>query len=114
MSAATFESWERYAAFLRVQYLFHRHIDALYGDKRLQGLLPDPSDHRRLPLVQADLANLGLEAPVEADASIFAPEGTLDTSIALGWLYGRTRLSSCAVRYGEALQIELIPKPDRS
>ncbi|MEW9854629.1 biliverdin-producing heme oxygenase [Novosphingobium sp. M1R2S20] len=87
MSAASFATRERYAGFLAVQYLFHRDVDALYGDARLLALLPDLAERRRLPLVEADLADLGVSRPIADEAPVFAADDTMDLPTALGWLY---------------------------
>ena len=85
MQAAAFGSVEAYGRFLQVQYLFHRDIDALYDDARLQALLPGLAERRRLGVIAQDLADLGLDAPAQ-DAPVFAP-GAIDVATALGWLY---------------------------
>ncbi|PKP94623.1 MAG: biliverdin-producing heme oxygenase [Alphaproteobacteria bacterium HGW-Alphaproteobacteria-16] len=87
MSAASFANRDRYAGFLAVQYLFHRDVDALYGEERLLALLPDLADRRRLPLVEADFADLGLSLPVADEAPVFAADVDMDLPTALGWLY---------------------------
>lgn len=86
MSAPSFASRERYARFLAVQYLFRRDIEALYDNAALQALFPDLATRQRLPLAQADLADLALEAPV-ADAPPPFVAGAVDVPKALGWLY---------------------------
>lgn len=86
MAADPFASQDNYLRFLRLQYLFHRHVDALYAEPRLAALIPDLAGRRRLELVVQDLADLGAQPPVpEADAH-FAP-GRIDLAEALGWLY---------------------------
>lgn len=87
MAAASFASIAGYGRFLTVQYLFHRDIDALYDDAILQALLPGLTQRRRLPLIAADLTDLGLPLP-EDDAPLAFPHGdTVDIPAALGWLY---------------------------
>lgn len=86
MSAASFASLDRYGRFLAVQYLFHRDIDALYGEARLQELLPGLAERRRLGLIAADLGDLGAEAP-ETDETPAFVAGAVDVPAALGWLY---------------------------
>ncbi|WP_088138870.1 biliverdin-producing heme oxygenase [Achromobacter xylosoxidans] len=83
MDAGIFDSRERYAGFLRVQYRFMRDVDALYARADLAALLPDLSERRRLDLVAQDLADLGDALPRASsaiDADISLPH-------ALGWLY---------------------------
>lgn len=86
MSAASFASLERYRAFLVIQYLFHRDVAALYADPRLRAAFPDLAVRYRLPLVLADMEDVGLEVP-EAGAAIFSAIEPADLGTALGWLY---------------------------
>jgi heme oxygenase (biliverdin-IX-beta and delta-forming) len=86
MAVSAFGTLEGYGRFVRMQYLFHREIDTLYADPRLDALLPDLADRRRFPLVARDLADLGLEAPQSDEPPVFAP-GAIDAPTALGWLY---------------------------
>lgn len=44
MEASSFDSLEGYARFVGVQWVFHRDIDALYGDAALEALFPGLSD----------------------------------------------------------------------
>ncbi|MEP9352449.1 biliverdin-producing heme oxygenase [Xanthobacter sp. KR7-65] len=84
MAGQPFESRERYGRLLAVQYLFHRDIAALYGIPALAGLLPDLQGRRRLDLIAADLADLGLALP---DAPAPALDAATAVPTALGWLY---------------------------
>lgn len=87
MAAASFASVEGYGRFVTVQYLFHRDIDALYDSAILQALLPGLTQRRRLPLIAADLADLGLPLP-DDDTPLAFPQGdAVDIPAALGWLY---------------------------
>lgn len=86
MSAASFANLERYERFLAVQYLFHNDIAALYEDARLQALFPDLAARRRFELVNSDLTDLHLDAPI-ATQPTFAYGATVDIPTALGWLY---------------------------
>lgn len=74
----------RFGSFLRVQYRFHRSVDALYGTPALVALLPDLQDRRRLQQVRADLHDLGVDLPAE-DPDAPSPGTSLPE--ALGWLY---------------------------
>lgn len=87
MTAASFANLERYGEFLCVQYLFHRDVDALYGHVVLQDLLPGLAERRRLPQVEADLADLNLPRPATILIPVFRPDTELDIPGALGWLY---------------------------
>ncbi|WP_395451098.1 biliverdin-producing heme oxygenase [Aminobacter sp. UC22_36] len=85
MAGRPFEDRQRYGLFLQVQYSFHRDIDALYASPVLDGMLPDLDGRRRLGLIARDIADLGLQLPVNASAP--ALETDADTPTALGWLY---------------------------
>lgn len=85
MAAKPFADRERYGCFLRLQHRFHRDVDALYGDAVLGEMLPDLSGRRRLPLIEADLADLGLG--IETAGAPRFDAGDLDRTAGLGWLY---------------------------
>ena len=84
MAADIFASRDNFARFLRVQYRFHRDIDALYAHQGLLALIPDLAERRRLPKIALDLQDLDSDIPVLSqplvDADIALPN-------ALGWLY---------------------------
>lgn len=82
-----FADRERYGLFVKVQYLFHRDIDALYDAAALDALLPDLQGRRRFPLVGQDLADLGCGAPEADGEPAFQAGETIDLPTALGWLY---------------------------
>lgn len=86
MSAASFASIERYKQFLAIQYLFHRDVAALYADPRLQAVFPDLVQRCRLPLVTADMSDLGVDEP-DAGAPVFIASQPANKGTALGWLY---------------------------
>lgn len=87
MSGAPFASRGRYGLFVKVQHGFHRDIEALYEDAALDALLPDLAGRRRLPLIEQDLVDLGME-PLAFDAlPAFAAGASADLPTALGWLY---------------------------
>ncbi|WP_447725787.1 hypothetical protein [Sphingomonas koreensis] len=76
---------ERYGLFLRVQYLFHRDIDALYLSPALQAVLPDLDRRRRVVAIRRDIAGLGRSVPAEHGTS--ASERThINLPTAFGWL----------------------------
>ncbi|MCG2840692.1 biliverdin-producing heme oxygenase [Sandaracinobacter sp. RS1-74] len=87
MAAASFSSLEGYGRFVSVQYLFHRDIEALYDEPALQALLPGLAERRRLALVEADLADLGLTLPPTDALPAFVAGQDVDVAEALGWLY---------------------------
>ena len=86
MSAASFASIDRYKHFLAIQYLFHRDVAALYAEPHLQAAFPDLAARCRLPLVVADMEDLGVAVP-DAGTPAFAAGAPLDLGTALGWLY---------------------------
>lgn len=85
MAADPFASQDRYGYFLLVQHLFHRDIDGLYCSPEIARLLPDCAARRRLPLIERDLADIGLAVPEPAAPPLFIAASDLPT--ALGWLY---------------------------
>lgn len=84
MAADIFASRDSFTRFLRVQYRFHRDIDALYSHQGLLALIPDLAERRRLARIALDLQDLGSGIPTGStpavDANIALPD-------ALGWLY---------------------------
>lgn len=84
MAGQPFRDRERYGLFIRVQYLFHRDIDALYLIPALQAVLPDLDGRRRLAAIRQDLADLGQGVP-DPVASAFG--SAVDLPTAFGWLY---------------------------
>jgi heme oxygenase len=75
-----FETRERYAAFVEVQYRFYAGIEPLYRDARLRLLIADLDTRSRLEAARLDLVDLGRPVPEVAPLPIPAGE-------ALGWLY---------------------------
>lgn len=84
MSEDIFSSRERFAKFVRVQYRFHRDIQALYAAPALDALLPDLAERQRLSQIVDDLRHLQQSLP--ADAAPAVPTD-IDLPSALGWLY---------------------------
>lgn len=82
-----FESRGRYGLFVKVQHQFHREIDSLYASPVLDELLPDLAGRRRFHLIEQDLADLGIAAPVSDVAPAFADRADADLPTVLGWLY---------------------------
>ena len=87
MAARLFENRERYGLFVTLQHQFHREVDALHGDAALGQLLPDLKGRRRLPLIEQDLADLGLALPAATATPVFERGNEIDLPTALGWLY---------------------------
>lgn len=87
MKAEPFASRENFARFVRTQYRFHRDLDALFFDERLDALLPDLAGRRRLAMIEQDLEDLGADVPQELDAPRFAHGDRPSLAEALGWLY---------------------------
>lgn len=84
MAGNPFASRDRFARFLRVQYRFHRDLDALYAHPLLAARLPDLGERRRLLKIANDLGALGQAPPAPAPARL-RKDTPLPT--ALGWLY---------------------------
>jgi len=84
MAGDIFASRDHFARFLRVQFRFHRDVDALYGSPALDALLPDLAERRRLDQVAQDLQDLEQAVPVPLAAPLPAD---LPLAAALGWLY---------------------------
>lgn len=87
MEASSFDSLEGYGRFAGVQWSFHRDIDALYDDAALIALLPGLAERRRMALITADLADLGLATPSVETPPVFLRDQPADAATALGWLY---------------------------
>lgn len=87
MAREPFANRERYALFVKVQYVFHREIDALYESPVLAGLLPDLEARRRLGLIEQDLSDLGVVLPMAQAKPVFATGESAHVPTALGWLY---------------------------
>jgi heme oxygenase len=86
MSAASFATLDGYKRFLRIQYLFHRDVEALYADARLRDAFPDLASRCRMARVIDDMDDLGLDLPA-AETPAFALDAPADLGTALGWLY---------------------------
>ncbi len=84
MAGDIFADRDRFARFLRVQYRFHRDIDALYANAALDALLPDLAERRRLPEVTRDLRDLEQILPEPVSMRL---DPDLPLAAALGWLY---------------------------
>ncbi len=87
MAGEPFASRECYGLFVKVQHAFHRDIDALYDDPALDALLPDLAGRRRLPQIEQDLVDLGMETFAFDTPPAFEAGAAVDVPTALGWLY---------------------------
>lgn len=87
MEASSFDSLQGYARFVAMQRVFHRDIDALYGDAALEALLPGLSGRRRLSLIETDLSDMGQPTPLIETPPVFPQGRAADVATALGWLY---------------------------
>lgn len=87
MATASFETVHGYGRFVRMQYQFHRDIHALYDDAALAALLPGLAGRRRLELIGADLADLGIAIPDMQVPPVFSDAMAVDVPTAFGWLY---------------------------
>lgn len=84
MAADIFASRDSFTRFLRVQYRFHRDIDALYSHRGLLALIPDLAERRRLARIALDLHDLGSDVPVHSTPLV---DTNISLPSALGWLY---------------------------
>jgi len=108
MASAPFSSRERYSLFVKIQHAFHRDIDALYADPGLDALLPDLQGRRRLPMIEQDLADLGVPPLAFTTAAVFTQDSRADLPTALGWLYVAEGSSlGAAVLLKEAAKLDL-------
>lgn len=87
MAADPFKDRDNYARFLRMQYVFHRDLDALFFDERLDALLPDLNGRSRLELIRQDFADLGLDVPELDSAPVFTTSADRELAELMGWLY---------------------------
>lgn len=87
MAADPFVDRERYGLFLMLQYVFHRDLDCLFFDERLDMMLPDLAGRRRLLLIERDFADLGLAVPRIDAPPMLSGDSAVDIAEALGWLY---------------------------
>lgn len=87
MAGDPFANVENYVKFLKVQYLFHRDMHALYALPQLDAVLPDLEGRRRFDKVVLDLSDVGADAPEADGAPRFVDGATVDLPTALGWLY---------------------------
>lgn len=84
MAGNIFAGREQFARFLRMQYRFHRDIEALYGNTALCALLPNLQERRRLERIASDLSDLGTPLPAPAEGALREQASLAE---ALGWLY---------------------------
>ena len=85
MAYSPFSGRERYAAFLNVQYCFHRDVAALFENTLLNTLLPGLKERGRFAAVAQDLKDLGQELPEPNMPPVFGDQ--IDLPTAIGWLY---------------------------
>lgn len=85
MTAQPFAHRESYARFLRMQYRFHRDLDALYADTRLTGAIPDLRGRNRMESVAADLCDLHIPIPALDEMNVLP--ASIEWPAGLGWLY---------------------------
>ncbi|WP_187969260.1 biliverdin-producing heme oxygenase [Aquibium microcysteis] len=82
-----FRNVERYGRLLLMQHAFHRSIEPLYDDARLNVLLPGLRERRRLPMILLDMADLRVRQPDGGQYPAVANAAPADVATALGWLY---------------------------
>ncbi|MCA6110820.1 biliverdin-producing heme oxygenase [Bradyrhizobium cenepequi] len=88
MEENPFANRERYSLLVKVQYQFHRDVDALYFSPKLSRLLPGLAGLRRFGLIEQDLGDLGVVPATTSDEPEFRrDDADVDLPTALGWLY---------------------------
>lgn len=100
MAFQPFASRARYAAFLQVQYRFHRDVAPIFEASMLERVLPGLRGRQRLDAVIADLGDLGQAVPICYEPVVLSTSPSpspqmaadaatppLDLPTALGWLY---------------------------
>ena len=87
MAAKPFESRENFGKFVKTQYLFHKDLDALFFDAKLDALLPDLKGRRRIGLIEQDLQDLSLDVPEKESVRFHEGDEKFDLPEAMGWLY---------------------------
>jgi heme oxygenase len=87
MQLDPFADRNHYGRFLKMQYGFHRDLDALFFNEKLDQLLPDLAGRRRLGLIEQDLADLGISIPAVETDPRFEKGADVPLGEALGWIY---------------------------
>lgn len=82
MSVKPFDNRENYIQFLKLQSVFHKVVDAIYKDEKLNAAIPELTYMARLDAVVQDLKDLG-SIPYEYQGTLPTPVGNK----AIGWLY---------------------------
>lgn len=82
MSVQPFANNENYSKFLKLQSVFHKIVDSIYKDEKLNQSIPQLADMARYDAVLQDLEDLNSE-PYQFSGDLPKPEGNK----AIGWLY---------------------------
>ncbi|OSI16619.1 biliverdin-producing heme oxygenase [Neisseria dumasiana] len=82
MSVQPFANNENYSKFLKLQSVFHKIVDGIYKDEKLNQSIPQLADMARYDAVLQDLEDLNSE-PYQFSGELPKPEGNK----AIGWLY---------------------------
>lgn len=82
MAQGLFSGTDRYRNFVKLQYQFHRDINALYHHIQLIEIIPDLSARNRYAQICLDMGDLDLSL-----ASTPKPLDAEEASSAIGWLY---------------------------
>ncbi|SUA36762.1 Haem utilisation protein [Neisseria zoodegmatis] len=82
MSVQPFANNENYSKFLKLQSVFHKIVDGIYKDEKLNQSIPQLTDMARYDAVLQDLEDLNSE-PYQFSGELPKPEGNK----AIGWLY---------------------------
>ncbi|MEM1429497.1 MAG: biliverdin-producing heme oxygenase [Pseudomonadota bacterium] len=85
MAARPFDSIQNYGHFLRMQFVLHRDVAALYEHPELVRFFPYLGDLPRFEAVKLDLADLKIDEPAYPDFSLRTQVPDLATAV--GWLY---------------------------
>lgn len=82
MSVKPFDNRENYIKFLKLQSVFHKIVDDIYKDTKLNAAIPELEYMARLDAVVQDLKDLN-STPYDFVGTLPQPEGNK----AVGWLY---------------------------
>lgn len=99
MVSDIFADRSNFARFLRVQYRFHRSIDALYANPALDALLPGLGERRRLAQVARDLQDLEQALPGADIAALPSDLALPQPSAGCTWPKAPTWAAPCCTRW---------------
>ena len=111
MAGDIFADRSNFARFLRVQYRFHRSIDALYANPVLDALLPGLGERRRLAQVARDLQDLEQALPGADIAALPRTWRCRQPSAGCTWPKAPTWAAPCCTRWPPGLAWIVISAP---